>query len=89
MSDHRTELSSIYFQIGTSNDQEEIIDFLNDHFLPYEPMNIAIKLISPGYRIPFFDNMVGSHLAMEDTLVVLARKGVKLMGLAMFVMNKT
>merc|ERR1712029_1071839 len=52
-------------------------------------MNIAIQLISPGYRIPFFDKMVETHLAMEDTLVVLAREDTKLMGLAVFVMEQT
>ena len=85
----KASLPSISYHIGTSYDQEEIIDFLNDHFLPYEPMNISIQLISPGYRIPFFDKMVESHLALDDSLVFLARKGMKLMGLAMFVMDET
>ena len=89
MGEKSCELSNISFHTGSSNDKEEIINFLNDHFLPFEPMNIAIQLISPGYRIPFFDKMVETHLAMEDTLVVLAREDMKLMGLAVFVMEKT
>ena len=33
-----------------SKDSEEILDFLNEHFVPNEPINAAIKLCEAGYR---------------------------------------
>ena len=34
-------------------DHEEILDFLNEHFIPHEPMNAAINLCEKGYRYIF------------------------------------
>ena len=78
-------MESITFQVGTAAHHEEIIDFLNLHFLPEEPMNISIGLLEPGYRIPYFDRMVRDQLREEDSLVVLARESNVLVGLAVFV----
>ena len=78
-------MDSITFRVGTAANHDEIIDFLNLHFLPQEPMNISIGLLEPGYRIPYFDRMVREHLRDEGTLVVLAREKNVLMGLAMFI----
>ena len=68
----------------------EVVEFLNQHFLPHEPMNISIGLIQPGYRIPFFDAMVRSHLEREDTLLVTARdtETGEMMGVAVFIMER-
>ena len=35
----------------TEESCEEVVDFLNHHFLHHEPMNMAIGLVAPGYRI--------------------------------------
>ena len=80
----------VNFQIGTEYDEEEVVEFLNTHFLPWEPMNISIGLISPGYKIPYFDAMVQRHLRMKDTLVILARdeEDNQLLGLAVFINEK-
>ena len=80
----------VNFQIGTEDDEAEVVEFLNTHFLPWEPMNISIDLISPGYNIPYFDAMVQRHLRMKDTLVILARDGEdnQLLGLAVFINEK-
>ena len=78
-------MDSITFQVGTAANHDEIIEFLNLHFLPKEPMNISIGLLEPGYRIPYFDRMVRDHLRDEGTLVVLARERKVLMGLVMFI----
>ena len=78
-------MESIIFQAGSAADHEEIIDFLNLHFLPEEPMNISIGLLEPGYRIPYFDRMVRDQLREEGTLVVLARESNVLVGLVVFV----
>ena len=51
-------MESITFQVGSAANHDEIVDFLNLHFLPEEPMNISIGLLEPGYRIPYFDQMV-------------------------------
>ena len=69
----------------------EVVEFLNRHFLPHEPMNISIGLLEPGYRIPFFDAMVRSHLGREDTLLVTARdtETGEMMGLAVFIMERS
>ena len=69
----------------------EVVEFLNRHFLPHEPMNISINLLEPGYRIPFFDAMVRSHLVREDTLLVTARdtETGEMRGLAVFIMERS
>ena len=33
-----------------ARDHEEILDFLNDHFIPNEPVGAAINLCEKGYR---------------------------------------
>ena len=68
----------------------EVVEFLNRHFLPHEPMNMAVGLLEPGYRIPYFDAMVRSHLAREDTMLVTARDiGTgEMRGLAVFIMER-
>ena len=78
-------MDSITFQVGSPANHDEIIEFLNLHFLPWEPMNMSIQLVEPGNRIPYFDAMVREHLRAEGTLVVLGRQKNVLMGLAMFV----
>ena len=68
----------------------EVIEFLNRHFLPHEPMNISIGLLEPGYRIPFFDAMVRRHLEAKDTLLVTARvtETGEIVGLAVLIMER-
>ena len=82
-------MESITFQIGSDANHDEIIDFLNLHFLPEEPMNISIGLLEPGYRIPYFDRMVRDQLREEGSLVVLAREKNVLLGLAVFVTDNS
>ena len=81
--------------IQCSNNPDEVticqvVEFLNKHFLPHEPMNISIGLIEPGYRIPFFDAMVRRHLEDEDTLLVTARitETGEMVGLAVLIMER-
>ena len=81
-------MDSITFQVGIPANHDEVIEFLNLHFLPCEPMNISIKLLEPGYRIPYFDAMVREHLRDESTLVVLARQRGDLMGVVVFVKER-
>ena len=97
------EMDKLTLMEGKPEDKEEIIDFLNQHFLHHEPMNISIGLCEAGYRyhksghithvpvcfrMPFFDAMVKGHLELEDTVVVIARgEGRKLMGLTVFIME--
>ena len=35
---------------ANEKDHEEILDFLNEHFVPHEPINAAINLCEKGYR---------------------------------------
>jgi hypothetical protein len=35
---------------GGLGDEQEVVDFLNVHFVPLEPINAAIGLCEPGYR---------------------------------------
>ena len=35
---------------NTSKDFEDVIDFLYEYFVPFEPINSAIKLCDKGYR---------------------------------------
>ena len=82
-------MNKVNFHIGSGEDQEEVVEFLNKHFLPHEPMNISIDLLPSGYKIPFFDDMVRRHLELDSTLVLLARnQDQELLGLAVFVNEK-
>lgn len=54
-------------------DRGAVLDFVAEHFIPHEPINSAINLVQPGYRIPYFDTWLGNHLSKEETLTLLAR----------------
>jgi hypothetical protein len=43
-------MSGYTFHHATAKDNKQILDFLNEHFVPYEPMNCAINLCEVGYR---------------------------------------
>ena len=38
------------FREATPEDVEDIVEFVNEHFVPYEPINKAIGLCEEGYR---------------------------------------
>ena len=38
------------FREATSEDRADIVEFANEHFVPYEPMNKDIHLCEEGYR---------------------------------------
>ncbi len=31
-------------------EKAEMLDFVNEHFVPLEPLNVAVDLCKPGYR---------------------------------------
>lgn len=67
---------------ASDDDHAQILDFLNEHFVPYEPINSAIKLCEEGYRMPYFDAWIKGYLEKEDSLVISARGDQKeLLGL--------
>ncbi len=35
---------------GSKDDEETILDFVNEHFVPFEPLNVAINMCEKGYR---------------------------------------
>ena len=78
-------MDQISIFIGSEENVDDIVEFLNEHFLPHEPMNMSIDLVPAGYRIPFFDDMVKKQIAKKENLVVMARDGQQLLGLVMFV----
>ena len=43
-------MSAYTFYQGTSEDHDLVLDFINEHFVPHEPVNSAIKLCDVGYR---------------------------------------
>ena len=45
-------------------DHEEILDFLNEHFIPHEPINAAINLCEKGYRYIFVHFKTCSDLTL-------------------------
>jgi len=61
------------FLCAKLEDQPQILDFLNEHFVPHEPINCAINLCEAGYRMPYFDGWVREYLEKDDTLVLLAK----------------
>jgi len=82
-------MSGYTFHRAKAEDHKTILDFLNEHFVPYEPINSAINLCEVGYRMPYFDGWVQSYLDNEDTLVVLARdEKDQLLGMVIFVIEK-
>lgn len=74
------DLSNITFTKAVVENNDEIIDFLNEHFLHHEPMNRAVALCEPGYRMPYFDRMVRQQLERADSLSWLAWTGNILTG---------
>ena len=43
-------MENIDFIEARDDDHEEIVDFMNEHFIPHEPLNMSITLCEPGYR---------------------------------------
>ena len=43
-------MSSYKIVKSEMNDHEEILDFMNEYFVPDEPINAAINLCEKGYR---------------------------------------
>jgi len=66
-------MSGYTFHHAKVEDNKLILDFLNEHFVPYEPINCAINLCEAGYRMPYFDAWVKGFIEKKDTLVILAR----------------
>jgi len=78
-------MSCYTFSHAKSEDHKQILDFLNEHFVPFEPINCAINLCEVGYRMPYFDAWVQTYLDKTDTLVVLAKdEKNSLLGLSIF-----
>ena len=73
-------MDQISIFIGSEENVDDIVEFLNEHFLPHEPMNMSIDLVPAGYRIPFFDDMVKKQITKKENLVVMARDGQQLLG---------
>jgi len=42
--------SDVRFEKPTSKCEQQMLDFVNEHFVPFEPLNVAIDLCPPGYR---------------------------------------
>ena len=47
-------MENIEFLEARHEDHEEIIDFMNEHFVHHEPLNMSITLCEPGYRSALF-----------------------------------
>ena len=43
-------MEDIDFAEAVESDNEEIVDFMNKYFVPFEPLNMAINLCEPGCR---------------------------------------
>jgi hypothetical protein len=52
--DTRNKMEGIEFLEAKQSEHGEIIDFMNEHFIPHEPLNIAIHLCEAGYRETLF-----------------------------------
>jgi len=70
-------------------DQELILNFVYEHFVPHEPINSAINLCGVGYRMPYFDNWLLGYLNKKDTLVLMAKDDAEtLLGLVIIEVEK-
>ena len=47
-------MENIEFIEAKLEDHEEVIDFMNEHFVHHEPLNVSITLCEPGYRSALF-----------------------------------
>ena len=52
--DTGNKMEGIVFSEAEPCEVGEIIDFMNEHFVPHEPLNIAINLCEAGYRKALF-----------------------------------
>lgn len=60
------------FREATSEDRNDIVEFVNEHFVPYEPINKAIGLCQEGYRMPYFDKWVEDSLVSPGVVALVA-----------------
>lgn len=60
------------FREATPQDRHNIVEFVNQHFVPYEPINKAIGLCEEGYRMPYFDKWVEDSLISPGVIALLA-----------------
>ena len=62
-----------YRKPATKEDEDEVIDFVNEHFVPFEPLNEALNLCPPGYRYgndpSSFRGHILNDLCLQDALV--------------------
>jgi len=84
-------MSSYDVILSGPEDTRAVLDFVTEHFVPHEPINAAIKLVEPGYRMPYFDSWLESQLILEDTVTVVARDSQtgQMLGVCILEMERT
>jgi len=77
------------FREATLEDRENIVEFVNEHFVPFEPINKAIGLCEEGYRMPYFDKWVEDSLVSPDVIAILAedKESGELLGIVINVIH--
>ena len=84
-------MSSYDVILSGPEDTRAVLDFVTEHFVPHEPINAAIKLVEPGYRMPYFDSWLESQLILEDTVTLVARDSQtgQMLGVCILEMERT
>lgn len=60
------------FREATLEDHPNIVEFCNEHFVAYEPINKAIGLCDVGYRMPYFDKWIDDAVKSSGAIVLIA-----------------
>jgi len=65
-------MEGITIREATPDDFNRVVDFINCHFVPFEPINKAINLAEMGYRMPFFDEWCMLRLKKAGSINIIA-----------------
>jgi len=65
-------MEGLVIREATEADFDNIVNFVANHFVPFEPLNTAINVCPPGYRIPYWDEWIRVRMDRKGSINFLA-----------------
>ena len=72
----------VYRVPSGAKDEAAMLDFVNQHFVPLEPLNVAIDMCEPGYRMAWFDNFCRKYISEGLSLMAVDSETNELVGVS-------
>jgi len=76
--------SRVKFRQSTPADESAMLDFVNLHFVPLEPLNAAVDLCPPGYRMSWFDELVLGYIREGMSLLAADAENGDILGVVIY-----